>query len=125
MMKGTNIQSGQLLNSFLSTYNKARSGTGSSLAGTGTGGIDQSAALVAKAKDPAMKPIEEREGDQESHTTEKKGENSDSDEDLGRTNEVIELEHVSVKSKPSEKQQKAILSPEDVSKIKAQQAKEE
>ena len=48
MMKGTNIQSGQLLNSFLSTYNKARSGTGaSSLAGTGTGtGIDQSAALV-------------------------------------------------------------------------------
>ena len=122
-MKGTNIQSGQLLNSFLSTYNKARSGTGSSLAGTGTAGIDQSAALVAKAKDPAMKPIEEREGDQESHTTEKK--DSDSDEDLGRTNEVIELEHVSVKSKPSEKQQKAILSPDDVSKIKAQQAKEE
>ena len=29
MMKGTNIQSGQLLNSFLSTYNKMKgSGTG-------------------------------------------------------------------------------------------------
>ena len=61
-MKGTNVQSGQLLTSFLSTYNKARSGTGSSLAGTGTG-VDQSAALVAKAKDQNMNPIEEKEGD--------------------------------------------------------------
>ena len=124
MMKGTNVQSGQLLTSFLSTYNKARSGTGSSLTGTGTG-VDQSAALVAKAKDQNMNPIEEKEGDQESHTTEKKDAESDSDEDLGRTNEVIELDHVSVKSKPSEKQQKAILSPEDVSKIKAQAAADE
>ena len=49
-----------------------------------------------------MKPIEERD-DMESHTTEKKGVDSDSDEDLNRTNEVIELEHVSIKSKPSEK----------------------
>ena len=42
---------------------------------------------------------------------------SDSDEELDRTNEIIELEHVSVKSsktKASEKPQKAILSPEDV-----------
>ena len=103
MMKGTNIQSGQLLNSFLSTYNKARSGSGTGLSGgTGTG-VDQSAALVAKAKDPAMKPIEEKEGDEQSHTTEKRKDDSDSDEDLGRTNEVIELEHVSVKSKASAK----------------------
>ena len=64
MMKGTNVQSGQLLNSFLSTYNKARSGSGTGLSGS-TPGIDQStAALVAKAKDPAMKPIEEKEGDE-------------------------------------------------------------
>ena len=46
MMKGTNIQSGQLLNSFLSTYNKMKgSGTGlSSLNGT----VDQSNNLGAK-----------------------------------------------------------------------------
>ena len=103
LMKGTNIQSGQLLNSFLSTYNKARSGSGTGVSGgTGTG-IDQSAALVAKAKDPAMNPIEEKEGDEQSHTTEKKEDDSDSDEELGRTDEVIELDQVSVKSKASEK----------------------
>ena len=87
--------------------------------------MEQSNVMVAKAKDPAMKPIEEREGDEQSYTTEKKEPDSDSDEDLGRTNEVIEPENVSVKSKPSEKQQKAILSPEDVSKIKAQAAADE
>ena len=75
-----------------------------------------------------MKEIEEKEGDQESHASEKPKMESDSDEELDRTNEIIELEHVSVKSsktKASEKPQKAILSPEDVQKIKAQQAKEE
>ena len=40
MMKGTNIQSGHLLNSFLSTYNKMKSGTGASLQGTGEGSMN-------------------------------------------------------------------------------------
>ena len=99
-MKGTNVQSGQLLTSFLSTYKQARSGSGTGLTGSA---MDQSNAMVAKAKDPAMNPIQEREGDEQSYTSEKKGKDSDSDEDLGRTNEVIELENVSVKSKPSSK----------------------
>lgn len=87
--------------------------------------MEQSNVMVAKAKDPAMKPIEEREGDEQSYTTEKKEPDSDSDEDLGRTNEVIELENVSVKSKPSDKKPKGILSPEEVQKIKADQEQEE
>ena len=60
-MKGTNVQSGQLLTSFLSTYKQARSGSGTGLTGSA---MEQSNAMVAKAKDPAMKPIEEREGDE-------------------------------------------------------------
>ena len=40
MMKGTNIQSGHLLNSFLSTYNKMKSGTGASLQGTAEGSMN-------------------------------------------------------------------------------------
>jgi len=62
-----------------------------------------------------------RENDEESIATEKKDDDDDmdSDEELGRSNEEINLENVSVKSsvKSSSVKQKAILSREEVKKI--------
>jgi len=62
-----------------------------------------------------------RENDEESIATEKKDDDDDmdSDEELGRSNEEINLENVSVKSsvKSTSVKQKAILSKEEVKKI--------
>lgn len=61
-----------------------------------------------------------RENDEESIATEKKDEEEeDSDEELGRSEVEINLEHVSVRSVKStaSAKQKAILSPEEVKKI--------
>ena len=115
MMKGTNIQSGQLLNSFLSTYNKMKgSGTGlSSLNGT----VDQSNNLGAKRNSQAPPAEVIRENDEESIATDKK-EDDDSDEELGRSEDEINLEKVSVKRGSARStKSKAILSPEEVKKI--------
>ncbi len=99
MMKGTNIQSGQLLNSFLSTYNKMK-GT-NSLQGT----VDQTGTNLGTRKNSAQPPAEViKENDEESIATEKKDdEEIDSDEELGRSEEHINLEQVSVKSSTSAK----------------------
>lgn len=112
MMKGSNIQSGQLLNSFLSTYNKMKgSGTGiSSLQGTG---IDASQNNLGTRKGssvavvPAQEVIRENAEDEESRTTEQKdineigegaADSDDDDEELGRSEEGIDLNNVSVKT---------------------------
>lgn len=62
-----------------------------------------------------------RENDEESIATEKKDDDDDmdSDEELGRSNEEINLENVSVKSsvKSTSVKQKAILSKEEVKLI--------
>lgn len=65
--------------------------------------------------------------DEESSTTEKKDLNEiDSDEELGRSEEDINLEHVSVKSSSVKStKQKAILSPEEVEAIRIKQEAEE
>lgn len=63
-----------------------------------------------------------KENDEESIATEKKDEeDEDSDEELGRSEVEINLEHVSVRSVKStaSAKQKAILSPEEVKKIQA------
>ena len=66
-----------------------------------------------------------RENDEESIATEKKDDDElDSDEELGRSEERINLEHVSVKSNSSAKQ-KAILSPDEVKKITSKAEQEE
>ena len=96
MLKGTNIQSGQLLNSFLSTYNKMKgSGTGVSFQGT----VEGSNNLGTK-KNSQAPPEVIRENEEESITSEKKDINEiDSDEELGRDDdERIDLEKVSAKS---------------------------
>jgi len=57
-VSSSNVQSGQLLNSFLSTYNKMKGGTG-------TGGLGS----LSARKDPAdsqMKIIREDRGEEES-----------------------------------------------------------
>ena len=68
-----------------------------------------------------MQPTEViRENDEESVVSNtKKDENeADSDEELGRSEERINLDQVSVKSsKSTSSKQKAILSPEEVKKI--------
>jgi hypothetical protein len=96
------------------------SGTGlSSLQGTGeptTNNLGQ-----RKGSQPPPEMI--RENDEESIATEKKDEDDDldSDEELGRSNEEINLENVSVKSsvKSTSGKHKAILSKEEVKKIQA------
>jgi hypothetical protein len=112
MLKGTNIQSGHLLNSFLSTYNKMKgSGTGlSSLQGTAeqTNNMGQ-----RKGSQPPPEVI--RENDEESIATDKKDldELDSDDEELGRNDEEINLETVSVKSSvksSTSSKQRAILS---------------
>lgn len=118
MLKGSNIQSGQLLNSFLSTYNKMKSGTGlSSL--QGTGGDNQN--NLGQRKGSQAPPEMIRENDDESIATEKKDDDldDDSEEELGRSDCEINLEQVSVKSIKSSAsaKQRAILSPEEVKKI--------
>ena len=101
MMKGTNIQSGHLLNSFLSTYNKMKSGTGASLQGTAEGSMNN----LAQRKGSQAPHEVIRENDEESIATEKKDAGDlDSDEELGdRSEEGIDLEQVSVKSTKSTK----------------------
>ena len=60
-----------------------------------------------------------RENDEESIATEKKdGEESDEDDELGRSEDEINLEKVSVKSGSAKStKSKAILSPEEVKRI--------
>ena len=59
-----------------------------------------------------------RENDEESIATEKKdAEEIDSDEELGRSEDEINLEAVSVKSNSSAKHPRPILKPEEVKKI--------
>lgn len=66
-----------------------------------------------------------KENDEESSTTEKKDlEEIDSDEELGRSEDEINLANVSVKSTQSKKS-KAILSPEEVKKIQEKAEAEE
>lgn len=74
MLKGTNIQSGQLLNSFLSTYNKMKgSGTGlSALQASGIGvdvSLNNLGTRKASAAGALPEEIKENE-DEESRTTE-------------------------------------------------------
>ena len=114
LLKGSNIQSGQLLNSFLSTYNKMKgSGTGlSSLQGT----VDQANHLGQRKSSQPPEVI--RENDEESIATEKKDPDEiDSDEELGRSEDEINLDNVSVKSSSSVKHPRPILKPEEVQKI--------
>ena len=120
MMKGSNIQSGQLLNSFLSTYNKMKSGTGATqLSGTGEN-QKQSKLGGRKTSSQAMNAIQERPNDSESQTTEKKEQEDSEDEDFGRGNEVIELEKVSVTSSvKSQVKQKAIITEEEAKQIQS------
>ena len=72
--------------------------------------------------------IKENE-DEESRTTEQKDINEiDSDEELGRSEEGIDLNNVSVKTSVKSSQsakQKAILSPEEVKKIQDKAEEEE
>ena len=112
-MKGTNIQSGQLLNSFLSTYNK--------LKGTGADSTNANPAALGIRKQSSKKPPAEviPENDQESIATEKKDINEiESDSELGR-DEDIDLANLTVPSGKSNKsdKKKAMLSPEEVKEI--------
>jgi hypothetical protein len=119
MLKGTNIQSGQLLNSFLTTYNKMKSGTGASLNGmTGTGeGANKSRLETTKP----MEGIAEKPDEGESQTNEQQRDSDYSDdEDMDRGNEVIDLDKVSVTSsviKNHEKAKKAIISQDEAKKL--------
>ena len=59
-----------------------------------------------------------RENEEESITSEKKDINEiDSDEELGRDEERIDLEKVSAQSSAKSNKSKAILSPEEVKEI--------
>ena len=134
MLKGTNIQSGHLLNSFLSTYNKMKgSGTGlSSLQGTNVENSVNNLGTRKQSSAQVPEEIKENE-DEESRTTEQKDINelddSDEDEELGRSEEGIDLDQISVRSgsvKSSQSaKQKAILSPEEVRTIQAKADAEE
>ena len=101
MMKGSNIQSGQLLNSFLSTYNKMKgSGTGlSSFQVTGDASLNNLGTRKNSSAAVPQEVIKENVEDEESRTTEQKDINEiDSDEELGRSEEGIDLNNVSVKT---------------------------
>ena len=111
MMKGTNIQSGQLLNSFLSTYNKMKSsGTGlSSMQVTGGGDASMNNLGTRKNSSAVVPPeVIKENDDEESGTTEQKDMNEiDSDEELGRSEEGIDLNNVSVKTSSVKSSQSA------------------
>lgn len=67
LMKGSNIQSGQLLNSFLSTYNKMKSGTINTMSGTGENPAKQSKLGMRKGSNSQpMNAILENANDSES-----------------------------------------------------------
>eukprot|EP00347_Sterkiella_histriomuscorum_P022347 403330799 len=127
--KNSNIQSSQLLNTFLSSYSKMKSGVGASFRDS----HQLQNMLTSKnnfgAGGSKMNPIDEKLEDSEhSETRTKRLEPSDSEEEdgFGRSQEHIDLAQVEVKSSKSpNKQQKPILSQREVDDIKKKQQKEE
>lgn len=107
-MKNTNVQSSQLLNTFLSSYSKMRS----------TNFKESIIQGVANSR-VEMKPIAELEQSESETNTVKDQE--DSEEDLGRSGEDIDLNKVDVKSSASSvKKSKPILSQEEVKKAQGE-----
>jgi len=104
LFKNSNVQSTQLLNTFLSSYNKMKSGQSFR---NSLNKVD-----VSQSK---MNPIIEKFEQSESEAQSKKAPEEDEfDEDLGRSGEKIDLNQVEVSSKNSAKKSKPILSQEQV-----------
>jgi len=117
LLKGTNIQSSQLMNTFLSSYSKMKSGVSFRESNLNIGKI-----TTLGGMNPIDEKLEQSESEKSETKTQKIDQSDSEDDAFGRSGEHIDLGQVEVKSgKSPSKSGKPLLSQQEVAQARKPQ----